>query len=304
MRFLKFIASLAISGAMFIGCTSDNTLAGIEIGNPEVAENESLALKADFSIDYVEVDRSLKSSKKALARVAPFAKEASKEFWTIYGAPVLCIPNHRKNKRKIFRLKTYSTKESKRRAIVNEVIRVHKIGRPILIGTKDIDESEILANMLAEENLKCRIINAVRSEDEANIVAEAGKYGAITVATNMAGRGTDIKIPDSVKKIGGLHVIATECNLSARIDRQLFGRSARQGDPGSASHYASFEDDVLRRNLPTALVPLCVHAGPCSSLAVKWAQHRAGKKSYQSRVSVQRTDTWLEESLGFSGGDV
>lgn len=232
------------------------------------------------------------------------AKEASKEFWTIYGAPVLCIPNHRKNKRKIFRLKTYSTKESKRRAIVNEVIRVHKIGRPILIGTKDIDESEILANMLAEENLKCRIINAVRSEDEANIVAEAGKYGAITVATNMAGRGTDIKIPDSVKKIGGLHVIATECNLSARIDRQLFGRSARQGDPGSASHYASFEDDVLRRNLPTALVPLCVHAGPCSSLAVKWAQHRAGKKSYQSRVSVQRTDTWLEESLGFSGGDV
>lgn len=231
-------------------------------------------------------------------------KEASKEFWTIYGSPVVCIPNHRKNIRKVYRLKTYSTKEYKRQTIINEVIRVHKIGRPILIGTKDIDESEILGQKLAEKGLFCRIINAVRSDDEANIIAEAGKFGAITVATNMAGRGTDIKIPESVRKLGGLHVIATECNTSSRIDRQLFGRSARQGDPGSASHYASFEDDVLRRNLPSAIIPLCIHAGPCSSLAVKWAQHRAGKKSYQSRVSVQRTDTWLEESLGFSGGDV
>lgn len=231
-------------------------------------------------------------------------KEASKEFWTIYGAPVLCIPNHRKCKRKVSFLKTYSTKEKKRRAIVKEVVKIHKIGRPVLIGTKDIDESEILAQKLASVGLHCRIINAVRSEDEANIIAEAGKYGAITVATNMAGRGTDIKIPDSVKKIGGLHVIATECNASARIDRQLFGRSARQGDPGSASHYASFEDEVLRRNLPTSILPIFAYAGLCSKLAVMWAQHRAGRKSYQSRVSVQRTDTWLEESLGFSGGDV
>lgn len=231
-------------------------------------------------------------------------KEASSEFWTIYGAPVLCIPNHRKNKRKIFRLKTFSTKENKRKAIINEVVRVHKTGRPILIGTKDIDESEILGKQLAELGLFCRIINAVRSEDEANIIADAGKLGAITVATNMAGRGTDIKIPENVRKLGGLHVIATECNASSRIDRQLFGRSARQGDPGSASHYASFEDDVLRHNLPSSLLPLCSYAGPCSCWAVKWAQHRAGKKSYQSRVSVQRTDNWLEESLGFSGGDV
>ncbi|MBQ2559239.1 MAG: hypothetical protein II565_01395 [Fibrobacter sp.] len=231
-------------------------------------------------------------------------KEASNEFWMIYGTPVLCIPNHRKNRRKIYRLKTYSTKEKKRKAIVNEVVRVHKLGRPILIGTKDIDESETFGQMLSKIGLHCRIINAVRSDDEANIIAEAGKAGAITVATNMAGRGTDIKIPPGVRKIGGLHVIATECNMSSRIDRQLFGRSARQGDPGSASHYASFEDEVLRRNLPNALMSLFRHAGPLASLAVKWAQHRAGRKSYQSRVSVQRTDTWLEESLGFSGGDV
>ncbi|MBQ7080797.1 MAG: hypothetical protein IJM92_14325 [Fibrobacter sp.] len=231
-------------------------------------------------------------------------KEASSEFWMIYGTPVLCIPNHRKNKRKIYRLKTYSTKESKRKAIMDEVVRVHKLGRPILIGTKDIDESETFGRMLSESGLHCKIINAVRSDDEANIIAEAGKAGAITVATNMAGRGTDIKIPKSVKQVGGLHVIATECNMSSRIDRQLFGRSARQGDPGSASHYASFEDEVLRRNLPSTMMTLFRHAGPLASLAVKWAQYRAGRKSYQSRVAVQRTDTWLEESLGFSGGDV
>ena len=231
-------------------------------------------------------------------------KEASGEFWTIYGAPVLCIPNHRKNKRKLFRLKAYTSKKSKRAAIINEVVKMHNLGRPVLIGTKDIDESEILGEELAKRGLQCRIINAVRSEEEAAIIADAGKYGAITVATNMAGRGTDIKIKDNVRRIGGLHVIATECNASSRIDRQLFGRSARQGDPGSASHYASFEDDVLRNNLPGPLSSFFRRMGffpIVSSIAVKWAQHSAGSKAMKSRISVQRTDTWLEDSLGFSG---
>lgn len=232
------------------------------------------------------------------------AKEASREFWTIYGAPVVCIPNHRKCRRKVGRLKSYSTKAAKREAIVREVVRVHKLGRPILIGTKDIDESEILGAKIAEQGLNCRIINAVRSEEEAAIIAEAGKFEAITVATNMAGRGTDIKIAEKVAKIGGLHVVATECNSSSRIDRQLFGRAARQGDPGSASRYASFEDELLRRNLPYTLLPLLRHLGFFSSLVVKWAQFIAGRKAYRSRLSVQRTDTWLEESLGFSSGDI
>lgn len=232
------------------------------------------------------------------------AKEASREFWTIYGAPVVCIPNHRKCRRKVGRLKSYSTKSAKREAIVREVVRVHKLGRPILIGTKDIDESEILGAKIAEQGFNSRIINAVRSEEEAAIIAEAGKFEAITVATNMAGRGTDIKIAEKVAKIGGLHVIATECNQSSRIDRQLFGRAARQGDPGSASRYASFEDEVLRRNLPLTLLPLLRHLGFFSALVVKWAQFIAGRKAYRSRLSVQRTDTWLEESLGFSSGDI
>ena len=201
-------------------------------------------------------------------------------------------------------LKTFGTKESKRLSIVKEVFRIHEKGRPILIGTKDIDESETLAEMVTALGLECKVINAVRSEEEASIIADAGKLGAITVATNMAGRGTDIKIPDKVKKLGGLHVIATECNPSARIDRQLFGRSARQGDPGSVSHYASFEDEVLRRNLPNALAVIFRHLGPLSGLSVRWAQYRAGRKAYRSRLSVQRTDTWLEDSLGFSGNGV
>lgn len=232
------------------------------------------------------------------------AKEASREFWTIYGAPVVCIPNHRKCRRKVGHLKSYSTKAAKREAIVREVVRIHKEGRPILIGTKDIDESEILGAKIAEQGLSCRIINAVRSEEEAAIIAGAGKFEAITVATNMAGRGTDIKIAEKVSKIGGLHVVATECNPSSRIDRQLFGRAARQGDPGSASRYASFEDELLRRNLPYTLLPLLRHLGFFSSLVVKWAQFIAGRKAYRSRLSVQRTDTWLEESLGFSSGDI
>ena len=231
-------------------------------------------------------------------------KEASNEFWTIYGAPVICIPNHRKNARKVGRLKAYSTKTAKRDAIVDEVVRVHKTGRPILIGSKDIDESEILGERIEKLGIECRIINAVRSEQEAAIIADAGRFGAVTVATNMAGRGTDIKIADNVRKLGGLHVIATECNPSARIDRQLFGRSARQGDPGSASRYACFEDDVLTRNLPRNFMPLLRHLGPLSALTVIWAQHVAGRKAYQSRLSVQRTDTWLEESLGFSNDSV
>lgn len=232
------------------------------------------------------------------------AKEAAREFWTIYGAPVLCIPNHRKNIRKVSVLKSYSTKEAKRNAIVREIVRLHKQGRPILVGTKDIDDSEIIGEKIAQMGLECRIINAVRSEEEAAVIAAAGKYAAITVATNMAGRGTDIKIEDRVRELGGLHVIATECNPSARIDRQLFGRSARQGDPGSASHYASFEDDVLKRNLPPTLMPLFKHLGALSALVVKFAQFVAGRKAYQNRLAVQRMDTWLEDSLGFSSGEI
>lgn len=232
------------------------------------------------------------------------AKEASREFWTIYGAPVVCIPNHCRNIRKVGLLKAFPTKAAKREAIVREIADLHKQGRPILVGTKDIDESEIIASRITEMGLDCRIINAVRSEEEAAVVAAAGKYAAITVATNMAGRGTDIKIEKSVRKIGGLHVIATECNASSRIDRQLFGRCARQGDPGSASHYASFEDDVIKRNLPLSIIPLLRHLGTLSMVAVKFAQIVAGRKAFQSRLSVQRTDTWLEDSLGFSAGDL
>ena len=175
------------------------------------------------------------------------------------------------------------------------------MGRPILVGTKTIEESELLGAKIAELGLECHIINAVRDEAEASIVKNAGQAGTITVATNMAGRGTDIKISPEVASMGGLHVIATESNNSARIDRQLYGRAARQGEPGSAQHFASLEDELLKRYFPKCLRAF---AWLNAKLSVKLAQYLAERKAYASRLAVQKTDVWLAESLGFSGDEL
>jgi len=239
-------------------------------------------------------------------------KEAAGEFWHIYGAPVITIPNNRKSRRKVSGLRVFADKENKFAAILREIQAVHATGRPVLIGTRSVAVSENIAARLTQMNIHCNVINAVREKEEAEIIAGAGKQGAVTVATNMAGRGTDIKIPESVRKLGGLHVIATECHRSSRIDRQLFGRSARQGDPGSAVPYTSLDDDLLIRNLPKPVLrflKFLIRAMPGSAyiagrLAVRLAQRLAERKDYQSRFSVQKTDSWLDESLSFAGEDV
>ncbi|NLB64738.1 MAG: prepilin peptidase [Fibrobacter sp.] len=229
------------------------------------------------------------------------ANEAAAEFWTIYRTPVIAIPNHKPCRRKVSRLRMYSTKQRKLNAILQEIQRVHALGRPILVGTKTIEESELLGAKIAELGLECHIINAVRDEAEASIVKNAGQAGTITVATNMAGRGTDIKISPEVASMGGLHVIATESNNSARIDRQLYGRAARQGEPGSAQHFASLEDELLKRYFPKCLRAF---AWLNAKLSVKLAQYLAERKAYASRLAVQKTDVWLAESLGFSGDEL
>lgn len=239
-------------------------------------------------------------------------KEAAGEFWHIYGTPVIAIPNNRKSKRKVYGLRVFPDKKRKLKAILMEIESIHKQGRPILIGTRNVAASEQIAENLQAMNLSCKVINAIREKEEAAIIAEAGKKGAITVATNMAGRGTDIKISEEVRKLGGLHVIATECHRSSRIDRQLFGRCARQGDPGTAVPYTSLEDELLIRNLPRPILNLLVilmRTIPGSAYiagrgAVRLAQHVAQRKDYQSRLSVQKTDTWLDESLCFAQEDV
>lgn len=239
-------------------------------------------------------------------------KEAAGEFWHIYGSPVLTIPNHRPSLRRIHPLRLFTTRVLKLQAILDEVKSIHDTGRPVLIGTRNVQASEELSNQLHERGLTCKVVNAIRQEEEAKVIAEAGKFGAITVATNMAGRGTDIHIPQEINELGGLHVIASECHSSARIDRQLFGRCARQGNQGSASPFASLEDDLLRQNIPKSILSISKHiitfapnlTSSLGALLINSAQWTAHRKDFNSRFQVQETDTWLDESLSFSRNDI
>ena len=139
----------------------------------------------------------------------------------------------------------FGTEIAKWKAIVDDIQSLHTQGRPILVGTRTIDKSETLALMLDEIGIEHEVLNANKIADEADIIAQAGMRGKVTVSTNMAGRGTDIKLGEEISDLGGLHVICTELHDSARIDRQLVGRCARQGDPGTIRQYVSYEDAVL-----------------------------------------------------------
>ncbi|MCA9307827.1 MAG: hypothetical protein KDA16_14960, partial [Phycisphaerales bacterium] len=143
----------------------------------------------------------------------------------------------------------FSTASEKFAAVVEEVAAMHLQGRPVLVGTRTVEHSEALSALLSAAGFSHEVLNAVRHREEAEIISRAGHQGQITIATNMAGRGTDIKIPPAVLALGGLHVIVLEHNLAARIDRQLLGRTARQGEPGSARCYLCPEDELFRRFL-------------------------------------------------------
>ncbi|HEX3019025.1 MAG TPA: helicase-related protein [Chitinispirillaceae bacterium] len=236
------------------------------------------------------------------------AKEAASELWHIYGLPVIQIPPNKPSQRSILSRKFFPDQDSKHAAIIEEIIAMHELGRPVLVGTRSVKRSEEIASRLTEKGYNCKVINAVRHQQEAAVVAEAGKKGAITVATNMAGRGTDIILDKECENAGGLHVIASECNDSARIDRQLYGRCARQGDKGSARSYVSLDDELLRRYLNPAMLRMLKNllganntiAINLGNLAVKQAQDTAQKRAYSMRKSIQKMDTWLKDSLSFS----
>jgi preprotein translocase subunit SecA len=239
-------------------------------------------------------------------------KEAAGEFWHIYGVPVITIPNNRPSKRIILPLNVFMDDATKMQAILADIKTIHALGRPILVGTRTVQKSEEIAALLESAGMPCRVVNAIRQEQEAEIIALAGHHSAITVATNMAGRGTDIKLSREVEALGGLHVLATECHGSSRIDRQLFGRAARQGDHGSATAYTSYQDELLVRNLPVflfapirkilILTPFLKNS--MGTFSVWLAQRIAHHKDFQSRLQVQRMDTWLDESLSFAADDV
>ncbi len=168
------------------------------------------------------------------------------ELWEIYKLDVIEIPTNRPIARKDKDDLVYKTKREKYNAVIDEVVQLSKAGRPVLIGTTSVEISELLGRMLAIRKIPHNVLNAKLHKKEADIVAEAGKPGVVTIATNMAGRGTDIKLSDEVKAAGGLAIIGTERHDSRRVDRQLRGRSGRQGDPGSSQFYVSLEDNLMR----------------------------------------------------------
>ena len=174
------------------------------------------------------------------------AQTEEKEFRNIYAMDVIVIPTNKPMIRKDLEDAVYKTKKEKYKAVVDEVERAHEKGQPVLVGTIAIETSELLSKMLTKKGIPHKVLNAKFHELEAEIVADAGIHGSITIATNMAGRGTDIKLDEETKALGGLKIIGTERHESRRIDNQLRGRSGRQGDPGESRFYLSLEDDLLR----------------------------------------------------------
>ena len=183
---------------------------------------------------------------KKLAGMTGTAKTEEQEFQKIYGLDVIVIPTNKPMIRTDYPDVIYKTKAAKYRAVVKEIVELHKSGQPVLVGTTSITQSEDLSALLKKQGIPHNVLNAKYHEKEAMIVADAGQPGQVTIATNMAGRGTDIVLGEGVAEKGGLHILGTERHESRRIDNQLRGRCARQGDPGSSRFYLSLEDDLMR----------------------------------------------------------
>ena len=181
-----------------------------------------------------------------LAGMTGTAETEAGEFWSIYKLDVMVIPTNRPVIRDDQNDLIYKTKKAKYAAVIDRIVELSKAGRPVLVGTTDVETSELLSRMLRMRGIRHNVLNAKEHAREAEIVAQAGQTSAVTIATNMAGRGTDIKLSDDVKKAGGLAIIGTERHDSRRVDRQLRGRAGRQGDPGSSTFYVSLEDKLMR----------------------------------------------------------
>ena len=227
-----------------------------------------------------------------------------KEFRDIYGMDVVQIPTNRPVIRKDMDDLVFKTKKDKYCAVLKEVLEANKKGQPVLIGTSTIETSETLSRMLRKMKIRHNVLNAKEFEREADIIADAGQYGAVTIATNMAGRGTDIKLDERAKQAGGLKIIGTERNDARRIDDQLRGRAGRQGDPGDSRFYISLEDDLMRLfgkdNLMNTFEKIGVKDGESLdskmlSKAVRNAQKRIESNNYGIRKNVLDYDMVMNE---------
>ena len=244
-----------------------------------------------------------------LAGTSGTLKEVAGELHSVYGLRTIAVPVHRPSKRVMLQERIYRTLTLKRQALVDSVSKLYETGRPVLIGTSSVAESEEVAAWLKQAGLPHRVLNASQDKHEAEIIAKAGQQRAITVATNMAGRGTDIELELGVSKLGGLHVISLNSNESRRIDRQLYGRCARQGDPGSAEAILSLQDPALQQFYSSAMLKVLQSVCPgkkpipdfLGKLMLRLPQRLKERQQRRIRKQVMRHDRYLSRVMAFSG---
>lgn len=237
------------------------------------------------------------------------AKEVEPEIKRVYDLSVVRIPTHKPTRRARLPDRVYSSSEERWQAVAARAVEIAAEGRSVLVGTRSVEASELLGRLLEAQGVAHAVLNARQDKDEAEAVAVAGQPGRITVATNMAGRGTDIKLAPEVKEKGGLHVILTEFHESARVDRQLFGRSARQGDPGTVEAIVSLDDELFRRYVPllTTLGSSCLlKKTPLCAMMFKrlvtYAQDKSERQNRKIRLDTTKRDRKWLQALGFVGG--
>ena len=237
------------------------------------------------------------------------AREVSSELWSIYALRVQRIPLHRASQRQEIAAQIYPQSEDKWTAVIAAVKEMQKQARPVLIGTGSVADSELLSQKLTATAISHRVLNARQDKAEAEIVALAGRRGQATVATNMAGRGTDIPLGEGVAALGGLHVISTCRNAARRIDRQLFGRCARQGDPGSYQAILSLSDDLVQQNCKSFIVKILGRYADgkyplhhqMNLFIMRRAQKKTEKRHREARRSLLQQDRQISRTLAFSG---
>ncbi|MGI6363692.1 MAG: preprotein translocase subunit SecA [Bacillota bacterium] len=232
------------------------------------------------------------------------AKTEEDEFRKIYGMDVVVVPTNRPMIRKDLPDVVYRSEKGKFKAVVDEIVARHRTGQPLLVGTISIEKSEMLSDMLKKRGIPHDVLNAKQHEREAEIVAQAGRKGAVTIATNMAGRGTDIILEEGVAELGGLHIIGTERHEARRIDNQLRGRSGRQGDPGSSQFFISLEDDLMRLFGSERFMGMMDRLGmddsipiehPLLSKTIESAQKRVEGRNFDLRKHVLQYDDVLNQ---------
>lgn len=237
------------------------------------------------------------------------AEEVANELWSVYRLPTIKVSPNRPVQRKYLTTEIYLSEMEKYHRVVEEIKQIHKQGRPILVGTRSVAASEALSDLVSNAGLEHLVLNAKQDAEEANIISSAGKRGAITIATNMAGRGTDILLEHGVKENGGLHVIMTERHEAARIDRQLAGRCGRQGDAGSVRSLLSFEDilfSVKKKHVLVQMAQYCIKKWPGSGqrfacFVMNYIQKRVEKYHASVRKELFQVDQMQGDLLSFSG---